>query len=78
MSKNEEGSIISNLMILKKFKHWTWILIFINIFTALTTIVLLGSMQQLYGKIQRLSIQNRDAVEIISNNFCLEKIKNVK
>lgn len=71
MSNGEEGIVITNTVILKRFKRWAWALVLLNVFTVLTTIAVLGSMQQLYGKIQRLHISNNRVIDNFTQNYCL-------
>lgn len=78
MNKSSEGIVVTNIDLLKKFKRWMLLLILVNIFTMITTVAILGSMQQLYGKIQRMHLSNNSIVQDLSDNFCLLKIKNVK
>lgn len=78
MSKNEQGLIITNTTILKKFKRWAWVLILINVFTMITTLIVLGSMQQLYRKIDGLNIMNNYTIEKLSDKICSRPIKDQK
>lgn len=78
MNKDGEGTILSNTDISKTLKRWFLLIVFINITMLLLVITILGSMQQLYGKIQRLNLSNNEIVQNISENFCINKVKNVK